>query len=60
MTNRHGQIFTDSYPISINEALLHDLQWILLAPFVAMVVTYLVVHGYPDEGILPTTIFKGK
>ena len=60
MTNRHGQVFADSYPVSLNEALVHDLQWVLLAPFVATVVTYLVVHGYPEEETLPTTVFKGR
>ena len=60
MINRHGQVFTDSYPVNLNEALVHDLQWVLLAPFVATVVTYLVVHGFPEEETLPTTIFKGR
>jgi hypothetical protein len=34
---------------------MEDLQWLLLAPFVAMVILVLVLHGFPAKDLLPYT-----
>ncbi|XP_033735102.1 protein DEFECTIVE IN EXINE FORMATION 1-like [Pecten maximus] len=55
MTNQHGQIFQDSYPLRFNTLVMEDLQWLLMAPFIAMVVILLVIHGFPAKDLLPYT-----
>jgi len=34
---------------------LQDLQWLVLAPFVAMMTILLVNHGFPAKDLLPMT-----
>lgn len=34
---------------------MEDLQWLLLAPFVAMIIILLVLHGFPAKDLLPYT-----
>ncbi|XP_041353729.1 protein DEFECTIVE IN EXINE FORMATION 1-like isoform X2 [Gigantopelta aegis] len=55
LTNQHGQVFQDSFALRFNEMILQDLQWLLLAPFVAMVTILLVNHGFPAKDLLPMT-----
>ncbi|XP_060070559.1 uncharacterized protein LOC132550506 [Ylistrum balloti] len=55
MTNQHGQIFQDTYPLRFNTLVMEDLQWLLLAPFIAMVIILLVIHGFPAKDLLPYT-----
>ncbi|XP_021378708.1 protein DEFECTIVE IN EXINE FORMATION 1-like isoform X2 [Mizuhopecten yessoensis] len=55
MTNQHGQIFQDSYPLRFNTLVMEDLQWLLMAPFIAMVIILLVIHGFPAKDLLPYT-----
>ena len=38
-----------------NELILQDIQWLVLAPFVAMVIILLVSHGFPAKDLLPIT-----
>ncbi|KAK3608630.1 hypothetical protein CHS0354_042629 [Potamilus streckersoni] len=59
MTNQYGQIFKDMYPLRFNQNILEDLQWLLLAPFAAMVIILLVNHGFPAKDLLPFT-FQSK
>ncbi|ESO96510.1 hypothetical protein LOTGIDRAFT_159926 [Lottia gigantea] len=59
MTNHYGQVFTDSFAIRFNKLILQDLQWLLLSPFVAMVIILLVNHGFPAKDLLPVT-FQSK
>ncbi|XP_038075414.1 protein DEFECTIVE IN EXINE FORMATION 1-like [Patiria miniata] len=55
VTNRHGQMFQDSFAISFNTKFIQELQWLLFVPFVAMVMLLLLVHGYPEVDLLPMT-----
>ncbi|GAB1600467.1 protein DEFECTIVE IN EXINE FORMATION 1-like [Argonauta hians] len=55
MTNHHGQVFEDSFPVKFNKLILHDLQWLLISPFVAMATILLVIHGFPVKDLLPLT-----
>ncbi|XP_029633556.1 protein DEFECTIVE IN EXINE FORMATION 1-like [Octopus sinensis] len=55
MTNHHGQIFEDCFPVRFNKLILHDLQWLLISPFVAMATVLLVIHGFPVKDLLPLT-----
>ncbi|XP_078000278.1 uncharacterized protein LOC144452928 isoform X2 [Glandiceps talaboti] len=55
MTNQHGQVFLDFFPISFNMSVQHDLKWLLLFPFLAMTCLLLLLHGYPSINLLPTT-----
>lgn len=38
-----------------NKLIMEDLQWLLLAPFVAMIIILLVLHGFPAKDLLPYT-----
>ena len=42
-----------------NQIILEDLQWLLMAPFVTMVIILLVNHGFPAKDLLPVT-FQSK
>ncbi|XP_067682032.1 uncharacterized protein [Haliotis asinina] len=55
LTNQHGQIFKDIFPLKFNQLILQDLQWLVLAPFVAMATILLVNHGFPAKDLLPMT-----
>ncbi|XP_022103687.1 protein DEFECTIVE IN EXINE FORMATION 1-like [Acanthaster planci] len=55
VTNQHGQLFRDSFAVSFNLQLVQELQWLLFAPFVVMVILLLLVHGYPEVDLLPMT-----
>ncbi|XP_062604157.1 uncharacterized protein LOC134265978 [Saccostrea cucullata] len=55
LTNQYGQIFEDRFSIRFNKLIMEDLQWLLLAPFVAMVILLLVLHGFPAKDLLPYT-----
>ncbi|CAH1792446.1 unnamed protein product [Owenia fusiformis] len=54
MTNKHGQVFVDSFAIGLNLVILRDLQWILTFPFVATASILLILYGYPSIDLLPT------
>ena len=41
-----------------NLLFLHDLQWLLLCPFVAMAIILLFLHGYPAADLLPLSRSK--
>lgn len=43
-----------------NQLILQDIQWLVLAPFVAMVITLLVSHGFPAKDLLPVTLPSKK
>ncbi|XP_048732051.2 uncharacterized protein LOC125648988 isoform X2 [Ostrea edulis] len=55
MTNQYGQVFEDRFSIRFNKLIMEDLQWLLLAPFVAMIILVLVLHGFPAKDLLPYT-----
>lgn len=55
LTNKHMQIHQDVYNLRFNKLVLEDLQWLLLAPFVVMVIILLVIHGFPVKDLLPYT-----
>ncbi|XP_050407498.2 uncharacterized protein LOC126822581 [Patella vulgata] len=59
VTNRYGQVFMDTFGIRFNQLILQDLQWLLLAPFIAMVTILLINHGFPAKDLLPVT-FQSK
>ena len=44
-----------SFVSSFNQIILEDLQWLLMSPFVAMVIILLVNHGFPAKDLLPST-----
>ncbi|XP_052267793.1 uncharacterized protein LOC127869338 isoform X2 [Dreissena polymorpha] len=56
LTNKNGQIAQDMFPIRFNQIILEDLQWLLMAPFVAMVIILLVNHGFPAKDLIPITL----
>ncbi|KAL4234802.1 hypothetical protein ACF0H5_006444 [Mactra antiquata] len=56
LSNKNGQIATDQFPIRFNQIILEDLQWLLMAPFVTMVIILLVNHGFPAKDLLPITL----
>uniref|UniRef100_A0A0B7AVA1 DEX1 C-terminal domain-containing protein n=1 Tax=Arion vulgaris TaxID=1028688 RepID=A0A0B7AVA1_9EUPU len=59
--DEHGFVATDSIFLKFNQLILLDLQWLVLAPFIAMVVILLVNHGFPAKDLLPITFpFKSK
>lgn len=55
LTNQYGQIFEDRFSLRFNKLIMEDLQWLLLAPFVAMIIILLVLHGFPAKDLLPYT-----
>ncbi|XP_063426798.1 uncharacterized protein LOC134710372 [Mytilus trossulus] len=55
MRNKHGMIVTDSYTIRFNRLIMEDLQWLLVTPFIAMLIILLVLHGFPMKDLLPYT-----
>ncbi|XP_780158.3 protein DEFECTIVE IN EXINE FORMATION 1 isoform X2 [Strongylocentrotus purpuratus] len=55
MTNQHGQIFVDSFPVSFNTKVTDDIQWMLVIPTIAMAILLLVLYGYPEVDLLPTS-----
>ncbi|KAL5008757.1 hypothetical protein ScPMuIL_014338 [Solemya velum] len=55
LTNQHGQVFQDGFALRFNKVILQDLQWLLLAPFIAMVIIILLLHGFPAKDLLPYT-----
>nr|XP_022328926.1 protein DEFECTIVE IN EXINE FORMATION 1-like [Crassostrea virginica] len=55
LTNQYGQVFEDRFSIRFNKLIMEDLQWLLLAPFIAMIVILLVLHGFPAKDLLPYT-----
>ncbi|VDI06153.1 Hypothetical predicted protein [Mytilus galloprovincialis] len=55
MRNKHGLIVTDSYTIRFNRLIMEDLQWLLVTPFIAMLIILLVLHGFPMKDLLPYT-----
>ncbi|XP_052769103.1 uncharacterized protein LOC128209205 isoform X2 [Mya arenaria] len=56
LTNNNGQLAQDTFPIRFNQIILEDLQWLLMSPFVAMVIILLVNHGFPAKDLFPQTI----
>jgi len=34
---------------------MEDLQWLLVTPFIAMLIILLVLHGFPMKDLLPYT-----
>ncbi|XP_070578887.1 uncharacterized protein [Ptychodera flava] len=55
MTNQHGQLFQDTFPMSFNMSIQYELKWLLLFPFLSMVCLLLLLHGYPTVNLLPMT-----
>ncbi|CAG5126243.1 unnamed protein product [Candidula unifasciata] len=59
--DKHGLVSSDSVYFKFNQLILLDLQWLVLAPFIAMVILLLVNHGFPAKDLLPVTFpFKSK
>ncbi|KAH9495922.1 hypothetical protein Btru_013685 [Bulinus truncatus] len=48
-----GFVFSDSIFLKFNQLILLDLQWLVLAPFIAMIIILLVNHGFPAKDLLP-------
>lgn len=55
LRNKHGFIVTDSYSVRFNRLIMEDLQWLLVTPFIAMLIIVLVLHGFPMKDLLPYT-----
>ncbi|KAK0053028.1 protein DEFECTIVE IN EXINE FORMATION 1 [Biomphalaria pfeifferi] len=53
--NQFGFVYTDSIFLKFNQLILLDLQWLVLAPFIAMIIILLVNHGFPAKDLLPIT-----
>ncbi|XP_076442977.1 uncharacterized protein LOC143281614 [Babylonia areolata] len=56
LTNQQGIVATDSMSFRFNQLILQDIQWLVLAPFLAMVIILLVSHGFPAKDLLPVTL----
>ncbi|KAL8592584.1 hypothetical protein ACOMHN_026514 [Nucella lapillus] len=56
LTNQQGLVATDSLTYRFNQLILRDIQWLVLAPFIAMVIILLVSHGFPAKDLLPVTV----
>ncbi|CAL1529969.1 unnamed protein product [Lymnaea stagnalis] len=53
--DQYGFAYGDSIYFKFNQLILLDLQWLVLAPFIAMVIILLVNHGFPAKDLLPVT-----
>uniref|UniRef100_A0A2C9KLI5 DEX1 C-terminal domain-containing protein n=1 Tax=Biomphalaria glabrata TaxID=6526 RepID=A0A2C9KLI5_BIOGL len=53
--DQFGFVYTDSIFLKFNQLILLDLQWLVLAPFIAMIIILLVNHGFPAKDLLPVT-----
>ncbi|BFZ24522.1 hypothetical protein BsWGS_27561 [Bradybaena similaris] len=59
--DKYRLVSSDSVFLKFNQLILLDLQWLVLAPFIAMVIILLVNHGFPAKDLLPITFpFKSK
>nr|XP_054758978.1 uncharacterized protein LOC129265025 [Lytechinus pictus] len=55
LINQHGHIFVDSFPVSFNTKVTDDIQWLLVIPTIAMAILLLILYGYPEVDLLPTS-----
>ncbi|KAK3731897.1 hypothetical protein RRG08_043232 [Elysia crispata] len=59
--DKTGYVSQDSLHLRFNQLILLDLQWLVLSPFIAMIIILLVNHGFPAKDLLPVTFpFKSK
>ncbi|GFO47581.1 protein defective in exine formation 1-like [Plakobranchus ocellatus] len=59
--DKHGFSSQDSLHLKFNQLILLDFQWLVLSPFIAMIIILLVNHGFPAKDLLPVTFpFKSK
>lgn len=59
--DKTGFVSQDSLHLRFNQLILLDLQWLVLSPFIAMIIILLVNHGFPAKDLLPVTFpFKSK
>ncbi|XP_005093156.1 protein DEFECTIVE IN EXINE FORMATION 1 [Aplysia californica] len=55
ISDKNGFTSSDAVFLKFNQLILLDLQWLVLAPFIAMVIILLVNHGFPAKDLLPVT-----
>ncbi|RUS73497.1 hypothetical protein EGW08_018737 [Elysia chlorotica] len=59
--DKTGHFSQDTIHLRFNQLILQDLQWLVLSPFIAMIIILLVNHGFPAKDLLPVTFpFKSK